>query len=212
MVTLGSKRIHLVLTDSRGNGLQERIDKLNPPEYMEVDDRKGATLSQLIEIAEDYLPKHPFDILYVVGGVNDITTKDKATGKISYEWGNSQNLSKHLTSIVTKADSFFMKTFPASKVIFCPLIGSDLARVVTAPSTTQDNQLTVDNAIWDFNSEVFKINNKRDFFSPPLHHLVHRFCKGKRRAYYQHLHDGIHLSKSLKDKWATQFISGMARN
>ena len=69
MVTLGSKRLHIVFTDSRGAGLQELVNNLNTSkEYMEIDERKGATLSGLIGLARDYLPKHPFDVIYIVGG------------------------------------------------------------------------------------------------------------------------------------------------
>ena len=202
-----------MLTDSRGGGLQEKISKINDTsEYIEIDDRKGATLAQLIEIAEDYLPLHPFDVLYVAGGANDITTKDRITHQISFNWGNGQDLSEHLISTVSKALSFFLKTFPASKIIFCPLIGSDLSRVVTAHTVTQENQRTVDNEVWDFNAEIFRMNQQKGYFSPSLHHTVHRFCKGKRHDYYHHLHDGIHLSDPLKNKWAAQFVSAMARN
>ena len=128
MATLGSKRIHIVFADSRGCGLQKKIDRLNTTgEYMEIDDRKGATLADLIEIDEAYLPKHPFDVLYIAGGINDITFKNKLTNQISYEWGNGPGLGDHLTSTVMKADAALKMIFPASKVIFCPLIGSELS-------------------------------------------------------------------------------------
>ena len=79
MAMLGSKRIHVVYTDSRGSGLQERIDRLNTTgEYMEIVEHKSATLEALAADAETYLHKHPFDVVYVAGGgATNITTKDK---------------------------------------------------------------------------------------------------------------------------------------
>ena len=68
----------MVFADSRAGGLQDRVDRLNSTgEYMEINEYKGATLEELIGIAEKYLPLHPFDVVYIVGGVNDITTKNK---------------------------------------------------------------------------------------------------------------------------------------
>ena len=213
MVTLGSKRIHIVFMDSRGGDLQSRVNRLNTSkEYIEIDERKGASLADLIHLAHNYLPKHPFDVIYIAGGVNDITSKNDYTKQISYEWGNGPHLMDHLIYTVREADSSFKKDFPASSIVFCPLVGSDLLRVVNAHPTTLENQITVNDAVWDFNSEIYKINKERATFNPPLQHCVHRYCKGKRHDYYHHLQDGIHLSESLKEKWASQFVAAIAHN
>ena len=114
--------------------------------------------------------------------------------------------------LLKKVDSDLKKYFPASKVIFCTLIGSELKRVVNAHHITDEQQRDVDNAVWDFNCEVFRINKERGTFSPSLHSQVHRVCNGIKRNYYQHLHDGLHLSGDLLNKWADQFIKAIAHN
>ena len=91
-------------------------------------------------------------------------------------------------------------------VVVCPLIASELCRVVTHGATTQEDQIEVEEAVWKYNSEVFRINKDRHTVSPSLHHQVHRYCKGRRRAYYHHLSDGIHLTDYLKGKWAAEFV------
>ena len=121
-------------------------------------------------------------------------------------------LKTHLMSILNKADKDLHEYFPASKIIFCPLVGTDLARVVSEHQVSKEDQIAVEEAIWEFNSQVFAISKRRGNFTPPLHHQVHRFCKGTRRAYYHHLMDGIHLSDYLKLQWAQNFIKAMARN
>ena len=143
---------------------------------------------------------------------NDITTKDKMSGKITYDWGEGRELGEHLLGTLKRADDGFRQNFPASRIVFCPLVGCELSRVVNSHSTSEADQLAVDNAIWVFNEEVFNISNRRNTFSPALHHQVHRFCKGTRHSYYHHLPDGIHLSKLLKKKWAQNFVKAMARN
>ena len=213
MVTLGSKRIHVVFADSRGGDLQEIVDKINcTGEHMEINEYKGATFEELVGEAERYLPLHLFDVIYIAGGVNNITSKNRRTKAISYNWERGDALQDHLVSILTRADDWFKKYFPASKIVFCPLVGSELRRIVNTSAVTCEDQLDVENAVWAFNTKVFEINDIRNTKCPILQHQVHRFCKGKRRAYYHHLGDGIHLSADLKSKWAHQFVKAMAQN
>ena len=203
----------MAFMDSRGTYLQEVVDVLNKTgEHLEINYQKGATFEELIGKVEHYLPLHPFDVIYVAGGVNNITTKNQRNKKIYYNWENGEALQNHLVSILKRADTVLKKHFPASKIVFCPLVGSDLVRIVTGNNVTPEDQMDVDNAIWEFNTNVYRINDERGTKCPPLHHQVHRFCKGKRQAYYQHLGDGIHLTASLREKWAANFVKVMARN
>ena len=155
---------------------------------------------------------HPFDVIYIAGGANNITSKNKLTSLISYEWGQGPELGNHLISTLLGADSRLRKYYPASKIVFCPLVGSDLARVVNAHHVTEMDQKAVDDMIWDFNTEVYRINKERGIYCPALQHQVHRYCKGTRRRYYEHLQDGLHPTESLKKKWALQFVKAMAHN
>ena len=191
----------------------EQRDKLNVSgEYMEIMEHKSATFDNLASFAESYLRLHPFDVVYVAGGATNITDKDNATKQISYGWGRGPNLQEHLTSLLKRADKSSRKNFPASRVVYCPLIGIDLAKAVTAHPITTEEQHTVDNVIWEFNSQIFRIYKERGTFCPSLHHQVHRICKGKRKEYYHHLSDGLHLTGSLKESWANQFVNAIAHN
>ena len=213
VVLLGGKRIHLALLDSRGTGVHEAILGLNHSrEYFDLKVRKGETLEGLIREAETYIKDHPFDVVYIAGGANNITYKDSFTKRISYRWGAGDDLKNHLTNIVKVADRDLHSKFPATKIVFCPLVGTDLKRVVNEHPVKEEDQHAVEEAVWEFNSIVFEINKTREVFSPPLQHQVHRFCKGYRRSYYQHLEDGLHPTKELKLKWAQHFIKAMARN
>ena len=213
MALLGSPRIHIAFTDSRGNPLQPLINSANTTnEHFEVSPYKGATFMELVDIASAYLITHPFDVIYLVGGVNDITTKNHYTKLISYEWGTGPELTTHLASILDRADQHFHKYHPATKVVFCPLIGSDLTRVVNAHNVSEEDQKAVNDAVWEFNTKVFEINTTRNTFCPALQHVVHRFCKGVKRHYYHHLPDGIHLSEYISKKWALQFVKSMTHN
>ena len=95
-------------------------------------------------------------------------------------------------------------------MIFCPLIASELTRVVNHAygSISQEEQNAVERAVWEFNATMFKINRDKNLISPSLHHQVHRFCEGKNH----HLGDGIHLTEYLKTKWADEFVNVIAHN
>ena len=203
----------MIFSDSRGKDLDYRIRRLNTTgEELDVGIYEGATLQDLTEAAMRYLPKHLFDVIYIMGGACDITSKDPRSKHITYDWKSEDDLKIQLVGSLLNADKEFKKIFLASRIVYCPLVGVDLARVVTAQTITQQNQHAVDNPVWEFNSAVFDLNSQNGTFSPSLHHTVHRFCKGKKRCYYHHLDDEIHPSADLKDRWANQFVNAMAHN
>ena len=213
MARLGGKRIHLLITDSRGAGLGDlvcRSGKLT--EHFEVKVCRGATLGQMVNIATKHLQGCPFDVVYLAGGACDITTKDDFTKQIYFNWGKGGELKNHLVGLLKKVDADLKRHLPASRVVYCTLIGSDLKRVVNAHPTTEEQQQEVNEAVWDFNCEVFKLNKERGSFAPSLHNQVHRVCNGKKRNYYQHLHDGLHPTEDIITKWADQFIKAIAHN
>ena len=213
MALLGIKRLHLIITDSRGIGLGDLLLPRNMTgEPADVLVREGATLFDMVEVAAKHLHKNPFDVVYIAGGACDITFKDKKTGKIVYAWGRGNALNLHLLDTLNKASEKLSRDYPASRVVFCPLIASELSRVVNSGTVTTEDQTAVEDAIWDFNTALFKFNKEHKVVSPSLHHQVHRFCKGKKKSYYHHLEDGIHLTDYLKTKWADEFATVMAHN
>ena len=141
MAMLGSKRIHMVYTDSRGSGLQDLLDKKNVEgEYMEVVAHKSASFNDVASSAEEHLRLHPFDVVYIVGGATEVTSKNRVTKLISYNWKQNLDLQEHLVHILNQADKRLRKYYPASKVIFCPLVGTDLSRVVNAHQVSPDSR------------------------------------------------------------------------
>ena len=168
--------------DSRGTGLYEKISKMDRREFIGVWKKSGATFDEVVELAKAHLTNYPFDVVYVVGGVNDITTKDRLSGNITFDWNPPELLIQHLQSKLKLVDCQLTKDFPASKVVFCPLVGSDLERIVTKRNADPLQQLAVNEAVFDFNSEIFKINKRRETFSPSLDRTVRRSKTEKRRA------------------------------
>ena len=95
MAMLGSKRIHMVYTDSRGCGVEEIIEKNNlKGEYMKVVAYKRASFNKIASSAEEHLKGH--DEVSLVGGTTEVTTKNSFTKQISFEWGQNLDLQNHL--------------------------------------------------------------------------------------------------------------------
>ena len=206
------RREHWVFMDSRGTGIYEKISGIDKQEYVGIWKESGATLERLVELAGNHLKSYPYDPVYIVGGVNNITTKNKITGEISFKWDPPELLIQYMLNLLSTLDKHVSKEFPASKIIFCPLVGSELRRVVTEHWVAPNQQDAVNEAVFTFNEETFKINKRKQTFSPSLHRSVHRSKNGKRKSYYDHLEDGLHLTEELKDKWAHKIVKSAALN
>ena len=90
------KRKHIIMFDSRGNGLQTEIEKIKPDIPVEAWFFGGANYERLKDEADYYAKNRPFDIIYIVGGVNELTKKDTYTRKYYFRWENYENLEHHM--------------------------------------------------------------------------------------------------------------------
>ena len=178
--------------DSRGEGLATKVADRSPCEPFVIKIRNGATLGQLVDMVDAFLCKFPYHVVYIAGGICDVTTKNKCTGGISFVWDPPGIIGPHLVSSLKRADELLVKNHPASKIIFCSLVRSDLQRVVNTHAVSEMQQLAVDDAIFEFNREIFTINKRRRNYSPSLHRTVHRSSKGRRKCHYHHLDDGLY--------------------
>ena len=149
MALLGGKRIHLVIGDIRIAGIGDIIKgNGGANEHIELKKCMGASLGVMVDEAMRHLSKCPFDVIYLAGGACDITRKDRLTGIIYFDWEGDTSLLSHLVMSLNKANTRLTKYFPASRIVFCPLIGSELKIVVHGQVTSKNHQLMVDNAIW----------------------------------------------------------------
>ena len=56
-------------------------------------------------------------------------------------------------------------------------------------------------------SVIFQKNLLKNEYAPNFAEPVHRQIKGEKRTFLNHLaNDGIHLSESLKGKWAKKIV------
>ena len=213
MAYLGRRRTHIIFGDSRASEeLYKEIKKQNVNSTpFNIEQYRGAGMIEVVEKADLYLRSYPFDVAYIVAGVNDITNKDRKTGRISFLWKTEDALADYL--IETRKDSYklLQEGHPGAGIVFCPLVGLDLQKSI--PSATPTQQKMVDNAVWRTNIDLCKMRDQHNFYFPFLAAPVHRIENGGHRSYYQHLGtDGLHLSAKINLAWATQFVKAFNRN
>ena len=213
MAYLGRKRTHVVFGDSRtSDDLYREIQKFNLNRTpFNIEQYKGAGLIEVVEKADLYLHSYPFDVAYIIAGVNDITNKNKVTGRIDFLWKTEESLTHYLISTRETCYRQLKGDHPAAGIVFCPLIGLDLGRVV--PSSSSAQQEIIDNSVWASNIELHKMKDKYNFYFPYLTSPIHRIENGKHKSYYHHLcTDGLHLTDALNRTWAKQIVKAFDRN
>ena len=166
---------------------------------------KGATIEGLTHEAINYSSSRPFDLLFIVGGICNITSKDWNTGKISFDWDDSDILSKHIIDTMEREEKRFKRKRPASNIIFCNMVGANLTNVLQRKA--EKEQLVMDEAIYKINDHIFRNNIEKGYWAPDMATPVHRMMNGQMKSFYHHLSsDGIHLSQELRKKWAKKIL------
>ena len=211
MAALGDRRKHVLFIDSRGSLLQAMLKKVGvkKSDFL-VKPSPGAKFQTLIRDADDYAKKYPFDVIYIAGGINNVTVKCKITKVVTFEWQSEDALSEFLISTLKKAAAFFKREHPATKVVFCSIPGVLLEFVTPCP--TEKDQEIVTNSIWSFNTAVRAINKELDHYHPRLERPIHRVTAGMKKNYYHHLSDGLHPTDFTLAKWSQELVKAMGHN
>ena len=207
MAFLGDRRRYIFVFDSRGKHLESILKSKNvkqlPVDMLFFD---GADIEDLYREAVNYCSWRPFDIMFIVGGICNVTTKDRITKKISFDWQDPEKLLSHLIEEIDKGEKYFYKELPASKVVFCRLVGADLKKVLRRQA--ENEQFVLDDAIYKLNEIIFKMNIEKQLYAPDMATPVHRKINNKNISFYQHLgDDGIHLSQDLREKWIKKMLT-----
>ena len=104
-----------------------------------------------------------------------------------------------------KAEDYLYKEHPASTLIFCPFLGENLSKILKKP--TMIEQEILNKAIWIYNKEIFRKSILKEVYVPNFAEPVHRQINGVKKTFLDHLdNDGIHLSDSLRVKWAKKRV------
>ena len=204
---LFNRRRFIFFFDSRGQFLEDELNHINiEKKPVEPWMFKSATIRDLVHEAINYGRHRPFDLMFIVGGICDITVKNWNTNTISFNWKDSDTLTQHIIKIIEHEEKRFKKELPASKLIFCRIVGADLEKVLRKKSDC--DQHILNESIYEINNYIHKKNIIGNMWAPDMATPVHRQIRGENKSCYNHLsNDGLHLSQDLRKKWAKKILS-----
>ena len=198
----------LLVTDSRGKGLQRRFDR-EAPGVVTVVVKKGADIYRLFSTALKRLSQGRYTVLIISGGVCSITELDEERkARLRYETVDQ------LLEAVKRTTRMCIRTmkrdFPNIKLILTPTIGIDLARY-NKESTPKETQKTMNHMVTALNGLLTHSNDDNTPI-PWISNMVHA-CKGNGgwSHKYKHLKDGCHYRREMKDYAVKQIIKAMLK-
>ena len=185
MVVAGSRK-HIYFMGERGLNLERIPSRVNNTgTRIEPWTFPGADFQDIVREALYFTEKSPFDLIFLCAGIYNIVNKDEPTGKFFFPWSSCEQLILALLKMVDKADKHFCKDRPATKVIYCPVIGADLGRLLGRDAAQQ--QLILNEGVWALNQKFYGLNKARSYYCPNMVVPVHRIVSGKRKNCYHHL-------------------------
>ena len=186
----------LLVTDSRGKGLQKRFDHVAPG-VVTVVVKKGADLYRLFSTALKRLSQGHYNVLIISGGICSVTAlDDRRKARLRYE--TVEELLETVKKIVRMCVRTMKKDFPKVKLILTPTVGIDMARYNKEP-TPKKTQKTMNYMVTALNGLLTHSNDKGTPI-PWISGMVHA-CKGNGgwSHKYKHLKDGCHYGHKMKD-------------
>lgn len=210
----------LLISDSRGKEIQQRLQKKGYPALVLVYPGKGIQLSTLAAIPKitEYNP----NVITLVGSICDITYKHHKEPKIRLRYEKVDELVKFYISQLKESISMIKTLRPNIQIQATTVIGLDLTDANTRGlrhktgkdrhdyyqnKTQHPQQHIVDTAVNIINKEIAAINISNDIATPWTANAIH-FHKGKGKfvAKYDRLTDGCHLGEKAKENWVNQLV------
>ena len=186
----------LLVTDSRGKGLQKYLDNIEQ-DLFDVDPYPGENIKKLLTRAyRDFDPEYHGSIM-IMGGICGLTVRDKITKITHIRSYDVDHASRKFRKSVVQGLAKIRNKFPKISVIILPTVGIDLTRYNRSPVEPVE-QYTLDMTVMAINKVIIDLNDKGiriPWISKKIHH-----CRGRGRwtHRYQYLKDGCHYNKEMK--------------
>ena len=206
----------LLICDSRGKGLEllinEECTQRNMPTRFTVSTSPGATIVKAVREAESILQSKSFDYIYLMAGVNNLTSKS-SNGKITPTFNEIPNLVDVITDHLTWAKSFLANYSP--RVIICHLIGLNIDTYnafhghMTNFHTAQE---IINEGAVMLNQVVTEMNRDAQLTAPWIMDTVHSLTNGRRIHKYNRFYDGLHPNDCTQKLWAKRIAKAANTN
>lgn len=213
--TISGKRNILLITDSRGRFLQGYLNHHNRNFLMvnyTVEVHSGSKLNRLWRLTKQRIQENNFDLIYLLGGICDITHKQYVRGNKVY-WPNmdqgqiGSELIDEYVRIVTEFNG--LKNKNNTKICLIPEVGGDFIRYNNA-SPTNDNlvkQSAIELSLPTIQKAAKNANQQLEMPTPWIIDTIFRRNKrGELVPEYQRLEDGIHPTQRAAERAAIAYI------
>lgn len=194
------------ICDSRGTRLGSQLYEAN----ILVFSFPGAKLTEVVLRSVAHIYQHrPAQVIYLAG-INDLTTMNMVTRKISLRFRVQNEFLEHLSLILRSARDLLGNEFPDMRVLFAGIIGVDVGRYnhssVIAPHQDQLNE-TVIAANRLIRQDNVAAGMRHVYFTSKVHHWKMGQCQHR----YFLLNDGLHPGVVVLHHWVN-LIRGLHRD
>lgn len=204
------KNFVLIITDLRGSWLRSRLRQYQDHLIkFKVMYRRGAGLKTLWEIAEWAILTRPVDLIILLGGVCDITSKIHI-GERRFYWP-LEELDKTFTDISATMKDIarnYRMMAPSSKFDFLPDPGVDLIRLNRIPHPVPWTELIVQQELEEqlelLHLYTRALNSYMGSLMPWSLDVTHAHRNGNLKPVYDRLYDAIHFSGEQVSKLASE--------
>lgn len=216
----------MVVTDSRGRGIQQYIDSCQTSTSINVISHPGAGFELAVLRSINQIRIIKPHIIIVALGICDLTWKNKTTKLISLRHSTVTENVNHVVKAMKNVHDL-LNDEGNFKISFATLTGLDLTdsnnparrsmseaqykEYITLNKVIHGSQYILDGAILAINKRVTQFNRVNGIGTVWLAGLVHAYIKGSYHHYYRRLTDGCHLDDKTKHAWAKQIVKSINR-
>ena len=202
----------LVIADSRGKGLQECIKGMNKADQIRVVASRGAGMVRATEGAYGALLGFRPDLVILVAGICDVTTRDSNSKQVKLRHTNPVIAVNYAMDQVRRATGS-IRDAGFQHISLATYTGLDLSRYnrVTGEIPHNDQEL-LNEIILKINNHIIEANKEAGMSTTWTGGAVHPCLKKKYRCRYARLSDGCHLSEQTRAYWARQILKTMGHH
>lgn len=210
-----SRELVTVITDSRGNGLKEELEALNPTDFkIKVLVYPGSGIIKAVKDSEKLLNWWRPKQIYIMNGICDITTKSRITKKVSLREADVDSAVQSITdSMDTVSHLKILMDGYQYQLIFAEIVGMNIS-TYNYTEYPDPQQTDLNSIVERVNAEIVARNASCCMATPWVAREVHRNKKkgGKTHRYQKLADDGLHLPIEMKKMWAQELVNAMQKN
>ena len=205
----------VILSDDRGEGLQEKFEKKGMTN-VKVVVGKEMGLQEIVKTKMDDIASLEPDVIIITNGFWDIISVDGDTQKKVLKYLSTNHAVKEYASQVSSTHKILSDRFSSTKIIYAPVTGCDLAdwnnadlpdlsgddlKTYYAEKKPHHQQEALNQLVVAMFRKVIEFNAGNKLPTPWVHHGVHKFYSYKYHDYYHLLKYGYQLSDTVKSFW-----------